>query len=366
MQKKIAIVSFVIAIVFSSCGENEKKDSDLVKFDRGEMLLNYANNLILPAYTNTLENLNNLGTSITKFELNPTESNLLEVQLLWKKAILSWQHANGFNFGPAGEQGVQKSLQEEIATFPVNTLLLGNFLSVNDTTFNNFNRDTRGFFAIEYLVFDSVSPTQVVNIFKTTPNRFNYLKACFNHLQKRVSTVVNGWNSYKENFIANNGTDIGSSTSYLYNEFLKNFESLKNYKFGIPLGLRPGQTTTLPQNVEAYYSGYGTALAKEHWISLAAIWEGKGLNGIDGIGFKEYLEKVEGGANLVVLTKQQIINTETAFSLLPNKKLSDAITADFNVVNNVHTELQKTTRFYKSDLSSLIGIAVTYSSGDGD
>jgi hypothetical protein len=366
MQKKISIIYVVISLVFFlSCG-SEKKELGLVKFDRGEMLLNYANNLIIPAYNNTLVNLNNLGATIQNFELNPTENNLLEVQLSLKKCMLSWQHANGFNFGPAGEQGIQKSLQEEIATFPVNTLLIGNYILANDTFFNNFSRDTRGFFAIEYLVFDSMSSSQIVDIFKTTPNRFKYLKACFNHLQKKVFTVSNGWNTYKETFISNNGTDIGSSTSYLYNEFLKSFESLKNYKFGIPLGLRPGQTVSLPKNVEAYYSGYSSELAKENWKSIADIWNGKGINGIDGIGFKEYLEKVEGGVNLIVLTQQQLINTEAAFLLLPNKKLSNAITEDFNIVNNVHTELQKTTRFYKSDLSSLIGIAVTYSSGDGD
>jgi hypothetical protein len=51
---------------------------------------------------------------------------------------------------------------------------------------------------------------------------------------------------------------------------------------------------------------------------------------------------------------------------LPASNLSTAISNDFNRVDEVHTELLKLTRFYKSDLSSLIGIAVTYSSGDGD
>jgi len=32
----------------------------------------------------------------------------------------------------------------------------------------------------------------------------------------------------------------------------------------------------------------------------------------------------------------------------------------------MHIYCQNTTRFQKSDLSSLIGIAITYSSGDGD
>jgi uncharacterized protein len=35
-------------------------------------------------------------------------------------------------------------------------------------------------------------------------------------------------------------------------------------------------------------------------------------------------------------------------------------------VDALHTELQKHTRFFKSDMSSLLGIAITFSSGDGD
>ncbi len=364
--KKLCITSLLLAALFMACNDN-KEQSLSKKFDRSAMLTQYANNIIVPAYEQALNAVLELETAVSEFTNSKTTSDLIKARNKWQQAALVWQHANAFNFGPAGEVNIQKSLNEEIATFPVSKTATEGFISNKDTLFNNFSRDTRGYFAVEYLLFDeNTADIDVINKFTQNPWRIHYLKACVTQLKIRLQKVVTEWNIYKSNFIQNNGTDIGSSTSYLYNEFLKSFESLKNYKLGIPLGRRPGQTAPIPENVEAYYSGYSAVLAKEHWQSIQNIWEGKALNGTVGIGFKAYLESAEGGKDLIVLTQQQVLNTQIAFMALPEGKLTDAIKTQYPKVDAVHTELQKLTRFYKSDLSSLIGIAVTYSSGDGD
>jgi predicted lipoprotein len=362
---KIVVLFFVILLA-AACNEDEKKNNLLKNFDRSSLLTNYANNLIEPAYNQALKSVIMLEDGLVLLKSEPTVANLNNAQVLWKQLAMHWQHANGFNFGPAAEEGIQKSLLEEIGTFPINKTLTENYIAANDTLFNNFDRNTRGLFAIEYILFcESIDLQQVIEMLKNA-NRFNYLLACTHQVKTRIEKVQSQWLSYKPNFISNNGTDIGSSTSYFYNEFLKSFEALKNFKFGIPLGKRPGQTSALPNNVEAFYSGYSSELAKEHWKSIQAIWYGNGLNNEQGVGFKDYLEQVEGGSDLIVLTEQQMINVNLAMNNLPNKKLSEAISSDFALVDQVHTELQKMTRFFKSDLSSLIGVAITYSSGDGD
>ena len=78
------------------------------------------------------------------------------------------------------------------------------------------------------------------------------------------------------------------------------------------------------------------------------------------------MQKVVGGNELLALTAEQVAVVDAKFNALPNIKLANAITQQFQLVDDVHTELQKSTRFYKSDMSSLLGIAITYSSGDGD
>jgi hypothetical protein len=70
---------------------------------------------------------------------------------------------------------------------------------------------------------------------------------------------------------------------------------------------------------------------------------------------------------LVTATEAQWLQVKIALSLVPsNLPLSQLMQAGDLNVDALHTELQKQTRFFKSDMSSLLGIAVTFSSGDGD
>jgi uncharacterized protein len=368
LDKMKTLKYFLIGIVACIACNDETKDATPKKpFERSAMLTNMANNLIVPAYDGVLTEAVLLQQKITEFTNNPSQTLLLETQAAWKKTALAWQRCNSFNFGPAAEMGIQKTLAEEAATFPVSKTKIENFITANDTSFANFDRDSRGLYALDYLLFDeNTSNELIVSKYNQSAARKHYTQACIHQFVNRVQKVRVEWNAYLPTFIAATGTDIGSSTSYLYNEFLKSFEGLKNFKFGIPLGRRPGQQNPLPQNVEAYYSGFSTELAMEHWKSVRYIWEGRGWNETDGIGFKEYLESVEGGTDLIAATQRQVDATQAAFTALPTGKLSDIIQQQFDKPDAVHTELQKLTRFYKSDLSSLIGIAVTYSSGDGD
>jgi len=367
-MKNKAQLLIVIGILFIfSCKEKDKGMDASLAFDRGALLSSMASGMIMPAYDSSVFYFSNLAQATLQLSQNPNADKLLQAQQNWKQFARSWQYAAAFNFGPAAEKGIKKTLAEEIASFPVSSTKVESFIMANDTSFANFDRDSRGIFAIEYLLFgENESANDILAKFANQPQRFSYLLACSNHIGLNLKWVQTEWKTYQASFVSNVGTDIGSSTSLLYNEFLKYYEGLKNFKFGIPLGRRPGQTTTLPKNVEAYYSGYSTELAREHWRCAQLIWEGTGLDGKQGIGFKAYLDKVEGGKALIALTQEQAAATQAKFDALPTGKLSDAIQNNFTKVDDVHTELQKLTRFYKSDLSSLIGIAVTFSSGDGD
>ncbi len=367
-MQKFVIGLFLTVLLATSCTEKDNGAGDADGFNRGEMLVNYADNLIIPAYQSLFDKTQILQDKIYQLtQANATVQQLQNARIAWVDVAEQWQFCNTYNFGPAGEMGIKKGLNEEVATFPVSATKINNLINANDTSFANFDRDSRGIFAIEYLLYTpGLSDVQMVDSINQNNNKINYLRALINQVVNNVSVVKNDWTNYRQSFITNTGTDIGSSTSLLYNEFLKSYEGLKNFKFGIPLGRRPGQTSPLPEQVEAYYSGYSTQLAKLHWLSIKQIYQGQTQAGIDGLGFNDYLQKVVGGNDLLTLTAQQVAVVDAKFAALPNIKLSDAITQQFQVVDDVHTELQKTTRFYKSDMSSLLGIAITYSSGDGD
>ncbi len=351
-------------ILFAACTPSKTNNSD--DFDRGAMLRQYADNLIRPAYAELQKETTALGAAWTAFNAAPTAANLTAVRTAWSKAFTAWQSANAFNFGPAGEEGIRKGLIEEIGTFPANREKIEQFISANDVSFNNFNRDTRGFLALDYLLFDGGEAAALAAL-QASANRRNYTGALVAHLQARVGEAVTGWATYADRFVTNNGTDAGSSASLVYNEFVRSFESAKNFKVGLPLGKRPGQVKPEPQLVEAFYSGQSLAALKAHLAAIERIYYGRTATGQDGIGLKEYLDKVTGGPELVRATEVQWQAVQKALNAVPtDKPLSDLMAQNHPAVEALHTELQKHTRFFKSDMSSLLGIAITFNSGDGD
>ena len=366
MNRKVSwirIMLISLVLIASACEKNEPGVDDS-SFDRKTMLQLYVDEMIVPAYNQTLNQIEDLQSKALAFTASPDSLNLVNIQQSWKTAVISWQEACAFNFGPAGEDGLRKSLPEEIATFPINTDKVEDILANGNFNLNDFNRDARGLFAIEYLLFDETrSISELVQSF-SEENRKSFLNALAENLKTRIIQVIESWNSsYRNEFINNAGTDAGSSTSMLYNEFVKSYEGAKNFKLGLPLGLRPGQTSVEPLLCEAVYSGYSFNIIKKHVEVMEKIWRG----GENEFGFKAYLKQVTGGDALIATTESHLNQIHLALNAISDQSnMKDEILINPSAYINLHTELQKNTKNFKSDLSSLIGIAITFSSGDGD
>lgn len=366
MKTRNIFLLITVSFLLWSCKKEKKQSED--QFNRKMMLENYAKNLIKPDFIELQTKVNLLKSASSAFVQNTNLTTLQNLQSVWEETYTAFQYVNAYNFGPAGEEGITKSLVEEVATFPVSATKIESVIANNNANFNDFNRDARGFLTMEYLIFDvNGDNNSILTAFSST-NRKNFLLGVTDNIKQRIDAVVTAWNgSYYNDFINADGSSAGSSTSLLYNEFVKSFESVKNYKLGIPLGKRPGQTTTEPTLAEAYYSGKTLKMLQAHLQNIENIWYGKSRNGNDGIGLYEYLESTEGGKQLIESTKTQWNAVKNALNAIPDTpKISVQIQTAPAPVENLHTELQKHTRFFKSDMSSLLGIAITYSSGDGD
>jgi len=366
VQQVALLFSFTLLLGLSACSDTEM-DNTPTDFNRSGMLENYSENLITPAYAKLEQEVQNLQQSWEAFESTPSETSLQVLRANWTSTYLAWQDANSFNFGPAAAQGSDRGLLVEIGTFPVDIDQLEQNITAGRTDLSTADPDAKGFLALEYLLFQGTAgDTGIMNRFNEA-NYVSYTSLLITDIKDRVEQVANAWSAYSTDFIANDGTDAGSSTSILYNEFVKSFENLKNFKVGLPAGKRPGQLTTEPQLVEARVSQQSISTLEAHLSCIERIYYGTSLSGVGNTGLQDYLASVEGGPDLIILTEAQLQDVREALAALPEgMSLVQLLEQEDERVEELHDQLQRLTRFFKSDMSSLLGIAITYDSGDGD
>jgi hypothetical protein len=327
------------------------------------MLTSLGTDLIIPNFEELQSSVNALSQATDEFSANPSETNLNAMRSAWVEAVIDHQHCSAFGFGPG--QLLLGPYATVLGVFPVDEEQVeANILNPSFDLPNSFERDVRGFYTVEYLIYGTgESDQELVNAFDQ--NRLDYLQLIVAELKSSFDLIVAEWNGdYLQEFIDSDGTSAGSSVSQLYNSFVRDYENLKNFKVELPAGLSAGQPGSDGTLVEAYYSGISTTLIEAHWESSKNIWYGRSRSGEDLIGFEEYLASVTGGPSLITTTKDAIAEIDLAVMDLPEGPLSENV--DSPEVAHLRDELQENTANFKSSMSSLLGISITFNSGDGD
>ena len=361
LTRRSLIVAIISICFLTACSEDDGSEGS--DFDRSTLLTSIADNLIIPNFETAQASVNELSQNFAAFEASPNEQNLLILREAWAQAVDDYQHCSAFGFGPGNLS--LGALSSVLGVFPVDEDLVET--SILNPDFNlsaSFDRDIRGFYTVEYLIYGT-GESDAGLVANFSQERFDYLSLIVDELKSSFDAIVSEWNaSYRDEFIANDGTSAGSSISLLYNEFVKDYENLKNFKVELPAGLTAGQTSTEPTLVEAYYSGISTSLIESHFESSKNIWAGSSRSGLDLIGFEEYLSTVVGGPELVEETQTAIIAIDASIFGLPQGRLSDNVASP--EVEELRDLLQANTPNFKSSMSSLLGISITFNSGDGD
>ncbi|MEM8897509.1 MAG: imelysin family protein, partial [Bacteroidota bacterium] len=307
--------------------------------------------------------VNRLDGAANTFVQTTNEANLASLRTAWVQAVTDHQHCSAFGFGPA--ELPLGSYAAVLGVFPVSEEKVErNILDGNVDLVNTFDLDAKGFYALEYMIYgNGLTDAEVVAGFDQA--RKDYLLLILDELTTTFDNIVSEWNStYLQEFISSDGTSAGSSISLYYNEFVKDYENLKNFKLELPAGLTAGQESVDGTLVEAFYSGISVDLVEEHFENSKNIWFGLSRSGQQIIGFEEYLESVEGGAALIATTKDAITGIDNSIAALPQGPLSENVGAP--EVKTLRDLLQDNTANFKSSMSSLLGISITFNSGDGD
>lgn len=353
-----------------SCSSNTGSDGE-ADFDRAGMLENYGNNVIIPSYKAFQETVNNLNASTTAFSEDPTVENLQSLQNDLKQARLAWQDASMFQFGPAEMQ----LLRTYVNTYPADTEQIQTNIESGDYELGTIdNQDAAGLPALGYLLHGVGETNEEIitqyTIDTNAGNRMQYLLDNVDFIKENIGAVVQEWSSdggdYLGTFLSedNGGTDVGSSIGMLVNALVLHYERfLRDGKIGIPSGVRSAGVPR-PSATEAYYGGYSAELAVANMKTFKRLFLGNGLDNSEGLGLQENLQAL-GADNL----STQIVSTFDE-SIAELENLSDPLSAQIENSNEQVTatfqKLQEAVALLKADMTSVLGVTITYQDNDGD
>ncbi|MEM6526062.1 MAG: imelysin family protein, partial [Bacteroidota bacterium] len=336
------------------------------KFERSQFLENYAHNIILPSIENVVQAAHNLQKASADLSEKRSAESLNTAQSAWDETYSAWLKVNLLNFGPGGSEGRRRTILEEVGLWPIHLEGIEEKIQAEDFQLDDSKRNTRGLLAVEYLLFND-NPVGVLDSLQGY-RRLDYLNQIIEKLVMQLDQFHKTWqNDYLTTFIQNDGIEVKSSTTLMFNEMVRSFEALRDVQLGIPMGLIAGQSGPQPELAEARFSKNSLKYLLASYKNLVSFWEGKKHTGEDGLGWEEYLLSVEGGAALVKTIQARLTAIDGIIERIPKDQNFEQLAVNNDpALSELYHEFKALTPHFKGESSSLLSLAITFSSGDGD
>ena len=372
---------FILTLIFVSCskenGSSDKQNS--VEFDRSTVLVNLADNIIIPNYNAFQEKMNALESSSEKFisELDSenTPTNYDDLHNKWVEAYMSWQKIEIYDIGKSEEIYFKSKMN----TYPADYSRIENNISTGTYDIENPNNySCQGFPTIDYMIHGiDENKEKIILKYKENEKYGAYLEDIVKKMNENTTEVVSSWTSFRSTFINSYENTATSMFNMLTNDFVYYFEKgLRTNKIGIASGVFSDEK--LPNKIEAYYSTLNSfepiskKLLIEALNSVENFFIGKSHDGLStGSSFKTYLDYLKSnnsGEDDTDLSLTITTKIETARNTINNldDNFIDQINNDNIKMLQAFDALQVIVVHLKVDMLQAFNVAVDYVDADGD
>ena len=350
----------------SSNTTSTNSSSQSETFDRGTILLNYSENIIIPRYNTFKLSMDNLKNSIETFKSSPTSESYDLLQNDWIDAYKKWQYIEMFNISKAEE--IMYNLK--MNTYPVSKERIDNNIDTEKTDLSNPNDwSAQGFPGLDYMMHGiAENKDAVIELYSTNSKYGSYLSTLGNLMSDVTNSVVEDWSSYKDTFNTSIENTATSAFNMMVNDFVFYFEKgLRTNKIGIPAGRF--SSLPLPEKIEAYYyskNGFGNlskTLVLEARQAATDFFTGSNSEGVRGPSYSTYLDYLETEIGPTVETKLE--EAKVRLDILQDNFINQ-IDNNNTLMLLAFDALQTIVVNLKTDMLSNFNIAVDYTDADGD
>jgi predicted lipoprotein len=362
----IAVAVLSLTLVHCKKKKAAAPEETVEPFDKQGMLVNIADNVILPAYNSFKLSIDSLTAAFETFKNSGLTADFQVAKQKLNSAYLSYQRVDLYEFGPAENLIFRMNCN----IFPTDTVQIKSNISNGSYDLSSAaNFDAKGFPALDFLFYgNNQSETSVIMSFTSSSTKKQYVSDVIADISSKINSIISAWNSsYRNTFTNSLGTDVGSSIGYLVNQISFELDYLKNAKIGTPLGKKT-LGVPAPEKCEAYYGSQSLLYANETLRSIEDAYLGRSLNGTDGKGFDDYLEHLKADYNGTLLhtaISNQFALAKSKLAAIPGA-LSTQVITNASQVDAAYVELVKLLVLLKTDVPSQLGVIITYQDGDGD
>ena len=360
----------LVALFFTACSTGDDNNggggNETDNFDRGAMLANWADNIIVPSFENFKAETEKLETIAKAFAESPGTTELEVLRTQYKVAYQEFQTVSMFQIGEAEQLNYRSFLN----TYPANEENIESKISSGSYNLelpSSFAE--QGFPALDYLLYGFGSAEETLEVLTSNENYIDYIVAVSERINSLTTQVTASWNGgYRDTFVNNTSSSSTGSVDRFTNDYVMYFEKiLRSGKIGYPAGAFTG--TPSPKNVEALYAGISKNLYLQAFDSFEDFYYGTHINGnTNGSSYFQYLKYIDDvtdSESLTGLIADQFAAIRTQSAEL-DSNLKSQVETDNTKMLGAFDELQKATVLLKVDMMQALSISVDYVDSDGD
>lgn len=366
----LAVLSLMLVNSQSPEDEMEAEDSEynpiIVEindegFDRRAMLASIAEHVILPCNATFLDEVLLLSQELREV----TAENLAASREQWRSTMQQWQRCHLFEVGDLR----MMILHNQISKVPLNHEFIDEYLEAHEvvdaTAVADFGSNSKGLFAIEYLLFAE----DVLD----NSRKLHLLASYGADLQKQAEALVAMWDGYESKFIAadQNGRATQGSLNMLVNEMIAKLSNVVLDKLGTPMGkLAYGEPQ--PHAAQGYMSGSSLEHIRSnieaYRAALTGSWQDE-----PQLALADYLEHIGAIYEQTgeTLAEHLLARVDTALSAIDaleamEMPLHQAVVDAPEDVDALYEAARMLLILTKVDMGNQMGVTVTFNDSDGD
>src|SRR6056297_566360 len=148
-MKKIVLL-LLGTVMFWGCSDSGPSGTETDDFDRQAILVNWADNIILPAFEAFAAETESLNSAANDFTTEPNAQSLNSLRDQWLATYKAWQHVSMFEMGRA----MDIRYRDNMNLYPVNTEEILENIETGSYAFElPSQNDTQGLSALDYMLY---------------------------------------------------------------------------------------------------------------------------------------------------------------------------------------------------------------------